>query len=533
MYEKDKVRPQTPPGHVPWGDMGQTRICSEKKFVEMTYDCIEASVGQGHMQSPGLRTSRRNARVLDGSITYVSEETTRSEGENVIQKDDTRPSERAPTSQRLGRRGAWTQLEKQDLPQFSFYQIAPKRHSNLAVRRGHKAFPLLKLNRVTDKGKRDTASSDLIPAAFRGSPTVYCSPIWPHALNSTSQNPALAEMLGHLREKCASFSSRVSLPPDWFYRPRSQTKDLTKLSDTATSQSHSDEDEWAFAEPLLDMINSFSTSARSYSIVPKDDIPNISRMPSGITSFQASSSFVDHNRTKKFPIVSAPPARYLPVRPSLISPTSLRTSRGTRKNVRFADLPTSSPSKAMLVSLDGCTMPSSSKNSLFKRQNVVFSTWTPPTPAPSAIRSLQSAKPSRESWSNTLPSDILRSPPPPRRRPLSHRYPMSPKLPSFIDSNTIVRTLSGSPARQSSACKPRPDFVEKFSQAHSPSRKQSFLMKGKKTKITKENLKISHPIPITATSRKKQRAGTEGSTESRSSQSHVNSPLRSIFMKWK
>ena len=530
MYEKDKVRPQTPPGHVPWGDMGQTEICSEKKFVQMTYDCIEASAGQGHTQSPGLRTSRRNARVLDGSITYASEETTKSEDENVIQKDDTRPSERAPSSQRPGRRGAQTQLEKQDPPGFSFYQIAPKRHSNLAVRRGHKAFPLLKLNRVTDKGKKDTASSDLIPAAFRGSPTVYCSPIWPHALNSTSQNPTLAEMLGHLREKCTSFSSRISLPPDWFYRPRSQTKDLTKLSDTATSQSHSDEDEWAFAEPLLDMINSFSTSARSYSIVPKDDIPNISRMPSGIASFQASSSFVEYDRTKEFPIVSASPARYLPVRPSLISPTSLRTSRGARKIVRFADLPTSSPSKATPVSLDECTMPSSSKDNLFKRQNAVFSTWTPPTPAPSAIRSLQSAKPSRESWSNTLPSDILRSPPPPRRRPLSHRYPMSPKLPSFIDSNTIVRALSGSPAWQSSACKPQPDLVEKFSQAHSPLRKQSFLMKGKKTKIAKENLKISHPIPITATSRKKQRAGIE---ESRSSQSHVHSPLRSIFMKWK
>lgn len=530
MYEKDKVRPQTPPGHVPWGDMGQT----ERKFVQMTYDCIEASVGQGHTQSPGLRTSRRNARVFDGSITYASEETMKPKDENVIQKDDTRPSERVPTSQRPGRRGEIVrmQLEKQDSPQFSFYQIAPKRHSNLAVRRGHKAFPLLKLNRVTDKGKRDSASSDLIPAAFRGSPTAYCSPLWPHALNSTSRNPALAEMLGHLREKCASFSSRASLPPDWFYRPRSQTKNLTKLSDTATSQSHADEDEWAFAEPLLDMINSFSTPAGSYSIVPKDDIPNISRIPSGIASFQASSSFVEYDQTKEFPIV--PPARYLPVRPSLISPTSLRTtSRGTRKIVRFADLPSSPPSKAMPVSLDECTIPSSSKDNLFKRQNVVFSTWTPPRPAPSAIRSLQSAKLSRESWPNILPSDILRSPPPPRRRPLSHRYPMSPKLPPFIDSNTIVRTLSGSPARQSSACKPRPDLVEKFSQAHSPSRKQSFLMKGKKTRITKENLNISHPIPITATSRKKQRAGTKVSTESRSSQSHMNSPLRSIFMKWK
>lgn len=528
MYEKDKVRPQTPPGHVPWGDVGKAEICSEKEFVQMTYDCIGASVGQGHTQSPGLRTSRRNARILDGSITYASEETTKSEDENVIQKDDTGPSERVLTSQRPRRRGeiARTQLEKQDSPQFSFYQIAPKRHSNLAIRRGHKAFPLLKLNRVTDKGKRDSASSDLIPAAFQGSPTVYCSPIWPH---STSQNPALAEMLGHLREKCASFSSRVSLPPDWFYRPRSETKDLTKLSDTATSQSHSDEDEWAFAEPLLDMINSFSTPAGNYSIVPKDDIPNISRMPSGVASFQASSSFVKYDRTKQFPIVSAPPARYLPVRPSLISPTSLRTTgRGTRKIVRFADLPTSSPSKVTPVSLDECTMPSSSKDNLFKRQNVVFSTWTP---APSAIRSLQSAEPSRESWSNALPSNILRSPPPPRRRPLSHRYPMSPKLPSFIDSNTIVRTLSGSPARQSSTCKPRPDLVEKSSQAHSPSKKQSFLMKGKKTRIIKENLKISHPIPITATSRKKQRSG--GSMTESSSPSHVNSPLRSIFMKWK
>lgn len=538
MYDKDKVRPQTPPGHVPWGSVGQTGICSENNSVLAAYDCIEASnVGQ---VLTGLRSSRRNARVLDGSITYASKETTKFD-DIAIKKDDAGLSERVATSQRprrVGEEVALTLHEKQDSPQFSFHQKAPKRHSNLAIRRGHKALPLLKLNRATNKRKRkDTVSSDSIPVAFRGSPTVYCSPIWPHAQNSTSQNLALAEMLEHLREKCASFSSRVSLPPDWFYRPRSQAKDLTKLSDTATSQSQSDEDEWAFAEPFLDMINSFSASADNlgtHPIAVKDDIPTLSRMPLDIASFQACSSSVEHDKTKEFPFVSAPPARYLPVRPSLISPTSLRTTgRGAKKKVRFANLPISSSSKATAVSLDGCTTLSSSKVSLHKRQNVVLSTWIPPTPPLSDVRSSQSAKPSQGSWSDTLPSNILRSPPLPRRRPLSHRYPTSPKLPSFIDSNTTARTLSGEPLRQSSASKPRPDLDGKLPPVHSPVKKQLLLMKGRKTQGIKENLKISHPIPIAAAPRKKQRPGTEGLTDSSGSQSHVNSPLRSIFMKWK
>ncbi|XP_006461826.1 hypothetical protein AGABI2DRAFT_193207, partial [Agaricus bisporus var. bisporus H97] len=86
-------------------------------------------------------------------------------------------------------------------------------------------------------------------------------------------------MLGNLRAKCASL---VSLPPDWLHRSRPPRNEITKLSGTV-SASHSGEDEWAFAESLMDMINSFSGTGddlNAHPILIKDsslDIPIDSR----------------------------------------------------------------------------------------------------------------------------------------------------------------------------------------------------------------------------------------------------------------
>lgn len=530
-----KVRPQTPPDHVPWGDTGSAGRFSEGHLTSPASDHagIPNDRAQGLQQSsesPCPRTPRFNALAFNRPVTHACRETKKPQKDSTVQPQGVP----APIKYQAGEMAS-SRHETTAFQQVSFYPITHKRHQNLAVRRGHKAFSSLKLDQATIATKRrEIASFDSIPTAFRGSPTAYCSPFQPLAQYPAPQNLALAEMLESLREKCASFSPQVSLPVDWFYRPRAQVKDITKLSGTASSDSRNDEDEWAFAESLMDMINSFSAEVddlSAHSIVLEDDIldlPILSRASCDNTNPETYPSLVEGDQSERL----SKSARLLPARPSIINPTPSPAAyrSGTRKTVRFADAPTFFPLK------DKPTVAKEERTSgsprRLKRHSVVLSAWIPPNPPLSVVRSLQSINPSQISLSDTSRSHSLGSPPPPRR-PLSHRYPTTPKLPSFMDGNSISRTLSGSPLRQSSMHQQPSDIVGKPPSTRAQSsKKRSLTMRGKKSRVTKENLKISQPIPITAIPRPRPRT-SDKCGDSNSSKSHVTSPLRSIFMKFR
>ncbi|KAJ3567462.1 hypothetical protein NP233_g6351 [Leucocoprinus birnbaumii] len=545
---KAKVRPQAPPDHIPWDDTELRGTFSEEDLVLIDYGHSDYS--ELHAQdirrrsfSSNIKSSRRKASIVEHVITYES-----AESGNSQQNDPGYPlALDARMSRAQSHRGETLYLSQHGMDgseHISFYPLPNKKHSNLAIRRGHKAFPFLKLEASSKKKKReDILSFDSIPTAFRGSPTTYCSPVHSEAQYPAPQNLPLTEMLANLREKCGSLTSRVSLPPDWFYRPRSQVRDITKLRDELSSESQND-DEWAFAESLTDVIDSFSALSdglSAHSSLLNNDIldgPILSCVPSNDDNAELNTSLTESDQADGNSKSSIPQARLLPVRPSLISPASPRTAaRGARKTVRFAEAPILfyvEARSAAAVQPEASSPPARNLTRRQKRQNVVFSAWIPPTPPLSVVRSLQSTHSSRISWSDvTSQSNSLGlPPPPPPRRPLSHRYPTTPKVPVFRNESANTRTLGGSILRQSSVYQPPPDIVGKSPSRHprsQASRMRSLSLKGNKSHITKENLKISNPIPISAIPRPRQRSSNN---DCNVDNPHVASPLRSIFKKF-
>ncbi|KAF9454262.1 hypothetical protein P691DRAFT_788742 [Macrolepiota fuliginosa MF-IS2] len=489
-----KVRPQTPPDHVPWGgSITSSPKADDPNKFSGRLDPRFAGAPPARELNGTLQWSRSASKFPRRNVLALNRETltygkknrpTSSGGDPVVPSGGLH--------------------EKNTSHCFSFYPITPKKRPSLAVRRGHKAFPLLKIN----------------------------------------QNLTLDEMLKNLREKCASFSSRVSLPADWFYRPRSCSKDITKPSDTTSSESNSDEDEWAFAEPLMDMINSFSDNLSAHPTLLKDDILNIpilSRDPCGDLNKGSGprTPLVAGNQSEDLFSCPDPPPSF-PLRPSLISPSLRARSPKVKKTVRFVDslvLPQETVVDILEKRTESASLVVSPPHHQ-KRQSVVFSALIPPSPPLSVVRSLQTAKPARNSWADTLRNYGLGSPPPPPLpRPFSHRYPTSPKLPLFTDKDKINRPLGGSPLRQSYTYESLSADAEKSPPPFSvstphPSHIKRSNARDRISSTTKEPLKISHPIPIIAVPRLK-RDGHHMGKDVMGSRNLVVTPLRSIFTKFR
>lgn len=556
---KANVRPQSPPNHTPWGDSETEFLeenCSENHSEAFSSPPIKSQRDQAIQSLPrtslnlSTKFSRHNAPVLSREIEAcdspdctasaspaanavrsrsISSRKVPNEGQRAIQQQSLVPGRYEPKSPHC----------------FSFYPIATKKHPNLAVRRGHKAFPCLRLQQIARGRGTDTISCNSIPTAFRGSPTAS-SLICGQAQYPASQNLSLTEMLENLREKCASFSSRVSLPADWLYRPRPYSKDTANLSDTA-----SDEDEWAFAEPIMDMINSFSAQVDGSDAHPAfftedlRDKPILSRGPCNDSNFSPRAILVADNHTEGRLNSPDPPVHSLSPRPSLVDPSSLRTaSMKIKKTVRFADSVVLSECSAVHVREEPKEFVSMTTSLPHhrKRQSITLSALIPPSPPLSVVRSLQSATPARNSWADTLRCYTPGSSPPAPSRPLSHRLPTSAKLPLSMDGNLIPRSLNTPLSQKSYACQPALATIGKSSQAileSTPtptSGKSSLMLKGKKSCVPGENLKISGPFPIgTAVPRFKRiendlrRENIKGV----SPRNNVTTPLRSIFTKFK
>lgn len=459
--------------------------------------------------------------------------------ENTVSPYSTR-SRRVRKSQQATRRTLyWNTQETRRSRHFSFHPITLKKHSNLAIRRGHKAFPCLQLQQVS--AETDATLFDVIPTAFRGSP-LTSSPVPDQTQYPPPQNISLAEMLGNLRAKCASFSSRVSLPPDWLHRSRPFGNEITKLSDTV-SASHSGDDEWAFAEPLMDMINSFSggdPDLNAHPILIKDGMFDIPTDPPGPYDVPSTSTVALANNDAEDPL-SSPDFQVgsLILRPSLIIPSSVckPSSRSKiKKTVRFADTaafpetpihltPEKTGAKKNLPTIVG---PPRHR----RRQSISLSALIPPSPPLSVVRSLQSSSPPRSSQLNHSRNTCFGSPP----RPLSYRFPRSPKLPLSMDENLIPRSLNIPPPKARANKRelgPAGEslFTRPVSRPLHTSSYLRFKFKGKKARIPRENLRISGPLPMgTAIPLpKKKDMGVRRSN----GKDNVTAPFRNIFMKLK
>lgn len=526
-----------PPDHVPWGDLEATSSEGNCPLTHLDWP-LESPTDQTERGStPNARWPLCKDPASDPGHTIGPVHNGAPTPENRMSLYPTRARSIRKESQRrtLG-------LNTQEIQRpchLSFHPIALRKRPNLAIRRGHKVFPYLKLQRVT--AKTDATLLDTIPTAFRGSP-LTSSLVSDQTQYPPPQNISLAEMLGNLRAKCASFSSRVFLPPDWPHRSRLLRNEITKLSETV-SVSHSSDDEWAFAEPLMDMINSFSGGGNDLSAHPtliKDgmsDIPIDSRSSCDVSSSYTlplvNNDAQDRLESPEFQVGS------LILRPSVIIPSSVckHSSRSKiKKTVRFADpiiLPESpvslKPEKAEEKKNLGTTIGTPRHR---RSQSISLSALIPPNPPLSVVRSLQSFTPPRSSQVNRFRNTYSKSPP----RPLSYRFPRSPKLPLSMDQNLIPQSLNIPPLRTNAHKRKMANAGEILSPrlVSRPPHTSGYLrfkFKAKKARIPRANVNISGPLPMGAAipPHKKIDSGVRGSN----GKDDVTTPLRSIFMKLK
>ncbi|KAJ6515132.1 hypothetical protein C8R47DRAFT_504531 [Mycena vitilis] len=178
----------------------------------------------------------------------------------------------------------------------------------LAARRGKKMLPPLSL-------RQSSAEDDeypSMPTAFLGSPSTY-SPQFEFASHPNRPSMDLQQMVTSLRSQCASIDSDT--PPDGA-RDRGAGRE---------------EDEWAFADGLLDK---YSSRRVDSDFVKKP-------LRADMVDYAEESLTNSPSPSTRPGSINAPPSTPLPPRPS--QRTSVRSILKSSKSVRFASLPNDRP----------------------------------------------------------------------------------------------------------------------------------------------------------------------------------------------
>ncbi|KAF8216529.1 hypothetical protein K438DRAFT_1747746 [Mycena galopus ATCC 62051] len=202
----------------------------------------------------------------------------------------------------------------------SFGNLAPNAPLVLAARRGQKTLPPLSVT-SSSLGENEYPS---IPTAFLGSPSAY-SPKFEFASHPNRPSMDLQQMVTSLRSQCAP--------------PLSSGQQQTQID--------GEDDEWAFADGLLD---TYSPRPFDSEFVKKPLLPDmVDYAAESLTDSPSSSSrgliSLPHSpaplNRSPVPTMTAPPSTPLPPRPA--QRTSVRSILKSTKSVRFASLPNERP----------------------------------------------------------------------------------------------------------------------------------------------------------------------------------------------
>ena len=211
-----------------------------------------------------------------------------------------------------------------------------------------------------------------MPTAFLGSPTNY-SPKFEHMNTAKEPSMELGDMMANLRSRCASLgchtSSNIRTPED------PETSYPTKVPVASFSEDQ-DDDEWAFADTLMDVSGSKSSSGDTLKsmimLVSNVDLelgsPGKSETDASVLAVNATGpKLILHPTRAPLPRPSAqnfldpvtpPPTSPLPSCPVLSPTKQVRGILKSTKNVRFASLPDEDDNKPPIISPRIPTLPS-------------------------------------------------------------------------------------------------------------------------------------------------------------------------------
>ncbi|KAJ6581535.1 hypothetical protein B0H19DRAFT_510841 [Mycena capillaripes] len=220
----------------------------------------------------------------------------------------------------------------------------------LAARRGKKMLPPLSVKQSPDENEYPS-----MPTAFLGSPSTY-SPKFEFASHPSRRSMDLQQMVTSLRSQCASIDSDVP------------------TREAQQSGAGGEDDEWAFADGLLDAYGSRPFDSQFVKKPLRSDLVDY-----------AEESLTDSPSSSNRGHINAPPLMPLPPRPA--QRTSVRSILKSSKSVRFTlpdERPDSMEVPAIVTprprrSLGPSSPPSRRSLPLRPRSN---STVRPTTPAP-------------------------------------------------------------------------------------------------------------------------------------------------------
>ncbi|KAJ7442276.1 hypothetical protein FB451DRAFT_1569000 [Mycena latifolia] len=192
----------------------------------------------------------------------------------------------------------------------------------LAARRGKKMLPPLSFKQPSDNNEYPS-----MPSAFLGSPSAY-SPKFEFASDPSHCSMDLQQMVTSLRSQCASIDSGA--PVDV---PNQETSFPTVVD--------GEDDEWAFADGLLDL---HSSRPFDSDFVKKPLLPHMIDY--------AEESLADDlsNDRRSTSALNAPPSTPLPPCPAS-QRTSVRSILKSSKSVRFASLPNERPASVVVPAM--------------------------------------------------------------------------------------------------------------------------------------------------------------------------------------
>ncbi|KAJ7155418.1 hypothetical protein C8R43DRAFT_429958 [Mycena crocata] len=352
----------------------------------------------------------------------------------------------------------------------------------LAARRGKKMLPPLSF-----KPSSDENSYPSMPTAFLGSPSSY-SPKFEFASDPNRSSMDFQQMVSSLRSQCASIDSRTPF-------------DATDQQTVLPMDPGGTDDEWAFADGLLDL---YGSEPRDSDFVKKPLLPDMVNY--------AEESLADDAPSNRGPVSNpnAPPSTPLPPCPAS-QRGSVRSILKSSKSVRFASLPNERPLSVAVSTV------------LAPRRSLGPSSPPRRQPFPLRHRSHTTVRP-------TIPA-LLRSPSP-KPTPTLGRSPGQRRATTPAVSCRLTSPAS-SPVRPCAATTGSSPKKEAANGRHSLSRVFS-------NTVTKENKpRTSNPPTPTRTRwtlnenvlRRASISGTQTQTQTQKSRMPV--PLRNILTRFK
>ncbi|KAJ7504378.1 hypothetical protein B0H11DRAFT_514417, partial [Mycena galericulata] len=311
----------------------------------------------------------------------------------------------------------------------------------LAARRGKKMLPPLSFKQTSDENAYPS-----IPSAFLGSPSAY-SPKFEFASDPNRCSMDLQQMVTSLRSQCASIDSGTGTPAE-------ATSQETSLLNAVGRE----DDEWAFADGLLDMYNSRSFDS---DFVKKPLLADMVNYAEESLVNRPSSSDNIRGRCSSNP--TAPPSTPLPPCPaSQPERASIRSILKSSKSVRFASLPNEHPPSvdapaplAPRRSLGSSSPPSKRALPLRPRSHIVRPTVPtplrspPPKPAPILGRS-----PGQRRATTPAASCRLASPASSPARPCAATTESSSKKGATPGRHSLSRVFSNTTAAKENKANP-------------------------------------------------------------------------------